>query len=1020
MSTSPNHRWNTPPPVYDAYSPPQSSTTLKPYLQLPHLLSLTWIAYPIISLLFVIFRLQLSSASAQDAVDNAKGDLLTSCKAAEQAATAAASMPRYLAAATNAQLTDAVNGTMNAARATMVLALTVMEAIINFIIDTYRSTFLCFLELVVRGGLDLLIGAVQELSNFVTNTLNSARTSIQNDISSANSAIQSVVAGINKVNPFGDISVPQFSIPSLTALENVTLPTDFENALVSLNSSLPTLSDLKDTIDSIVDTPFELLKKDINDTFIGLQFDVNALPVPAQNTLTFCDDMDTSVVDDLGRDLVKIAEIGTIILIVLLFLLIAANCALEWYKWRALKQHLQRTREAWTSDPSVRHVVCERGTPMLDMTDHNLMILQASSAHPLLMKLANKLSVWFHLSPSQYTHLQFFFHYVFHPPALACFLIGFFGLLCVELQLIAIGPLSHKYSQQAAAAVSDFSNVIATSINASMYNQSATYANAVNARVDSVQSTINDGMFGWVNGTTTTLNDTINTFYTDIQNAVGTVFNGTVLESPVQEFIRCLIGSKVDAIENALTFLHDNLYVDIPRPIAAAAIGGGQGDNEGLVGRLVAAYESSLKKERIMFGIFMGLWGLVVLMALCIIFWHSYGRDMARAYGRRRWRKTQRAGIDGIVVPFRDRSTVGGGASHVGGDVDAEKTQVELHSFTPMPSPNPRTGPFDSVRASTRGNAGKDGLLQPPSSHPLSVRKPVFEKSWDNLLDGASNHPAPVEEQAPPKISGPMKLMAIGRKAMGRERFAEDEKAEDTTEVETSQSSSLFGRMTGGFWKKGQKDEQSAEGSTRSKARPQLTISTAHASAGPTANLPTVEMTSPDARPIPAWSMSPGPPPPPSKLPWMTTVEPTRQLSLPVAPHHKSRRTANVPTDVSSVYDSLSLVVPQPRVPVVVPLHLGFDSPAGSHNSVTFGPHTFMPPPIHPSRIPDPTISSNSDTTMLVTQHFTTNHVWRSSQAVDPFVTPFDDEHRVQNRASKPSSPAGAGTPTNPFIVMAF
>lgn len=158
-------RWNSPPPVYAAPASQTFGTTLRPYLQLPHLLSLTWLAYPILSLVFVVFRLLLSSASAQDAVTNAKSELLTSCKAAERAATGAASMPRYMAAATNQQITDAVNGTMNAARATMVLALTIMEAIINFIIDTYRSTFLCFLELVVRGGLSILIGAVDEVSS---------------------------------------------------------------------------------------------------------------------------------------------------------------------------------------------------------------------------------------------------------------------------------------------------------------------------------------------------------------------------------------------------------------------------------------------------------------------------------------------------------------------------------------------------------------------------------------------------------------------------------------------------------------------------------------------------------------------------------------------------------------------------------------------------------------------------------------------------------------------------------------
>jgi hypothetical protein len=195
--------------------------------------------------------------------------LLTSCKAAEHAATAAASLPRFMAVGTNKQIVEAVNGTMNGAREALILALTIMEAVINFIIDTYRSTFLCFVELAVRGGLAILIGAVQEvrscqlqqtssltpsqqLQQFVQSTLGSIRTSIQNDVVNANSAISSAVNGINKVLPFGaNIKVPQFSIPSLDALNNVTLPTDFEDALVKLNASIPSLSDLRNTIDGL-------------------------------------------------------------------------------------------------------------------------------------------------------------------------------------------------------------------------------------------------------------------------------------------------------------------------------------------------------------------------------------------------------------------------------------------------------------------------------------------------------------------------------------------------------------------------------------------------------------------------------------------------------------------------------------------------------------------------------------------------------------------------------------------------
>ncbi|RDX47869.1 hypothetical protein OH76DRAFT_1441099 [Lentinus brumalis] len=653
------------------------SHDIRPYLQLPHLFSLTWLAYPIISLIFIVFRLQISSDSANDAVANVKADLLASCKAAEHAATSAASMPRYLAAATNAQITDAVNGTLNAARATMTLALTVMEAIINFVIDIYRSTLLCFIELVVRGALSILLGAVDEINKFLQSTFSGLKTSIQNDVNGLNSAIKTVVDAANNV-PFFHFTPPQISTPSLSALDNVQLPSDFTSALQNLNNSLPTIADLKNKIEDIVDSPFELLKKDINDTFASLHFDVSALPLPSQNTVTFCNQMDTSVVDDLGHDLVKMVKIGTAILIVLIFLLIAANCWLEWYKWRAMKDHFRRIKDDLRRDPGV--TTLEVGNELYARaSNHDLMSIEGTMAHPWVTKFILFFQSW--MNPRRRDKIIWFAHYVFHPPALACFLIGVFGLLSVELQLLAIGPIQHKYEQQASASVSDFSNLIATSVNASMYNDSATYAGQVNARVDAVQSTINDGLFGWVNSTTTTLNETVNTFYSDVQNLVNTVFGNTILNDPVQEFVRCFIGSKVDAIENALTFLHDNLHVDIPRvndtvlvlspqsvneatqPIAQAAIGTGNDNNDGLVGRVVSVYVRSLEKERVMFSIFMGLWGLVVLMAFAFLLWETYGPYRNKAPSRAFYSPSPAKGDDAralddlVVVPLDDEKT---------------------------------------------------------------------------------------------------------------------------------------------------------------------------------------------------------------------------------------------------------------------------------------------------------------------------------------------------------------------------
>jgi hypothetical protein len=91
----------------------------------------------------------------------------------------------------------------------------------------------------------------EQISSFITNTLSSLRTNIQNDIGSVNSAIKSAVDGINKINPFDDITAPQFSVPSLDSLQNVTIPTDFEDSLIKLNSSLPTFQEIKDKVNSL-------------------------------------------------------------------------------------------------------------------------------------------------------------------------------------------------------------------------------------------------------------------------------------------------------------------------------------------------------------------------------------------------------------------------------------------------------------------------------------------------------------------------------------------------------------------------------------------------------------------------------------------------------------------------------------------------------------------------------------------------------------------------------------------------
>ncbi|KAJ7850062.1 hypothetical protein B0H14DRAFT_3452234 [Mycena olivaceomarginata] len=969
MATTPN--WNAAPPTYDAHS--LDSTQLRPYLQLPHLISLTWLAYPILSLIFVVFRIQLSLASSQDAVASAKSDLLTSCKAAEKAATAAASMPRYMAIATNEQFASAVNDSMNAAREALILALTIMEAIINFIVDIYRSTFLCFLELVIRGGLAILIGAVQELNVVVQAAASGIRTLIQDTFGAANDAL----AAVAKAGKVIGISVPTLTVPDLRSPDSIT----------ALNNTLPTFNELKQAVEQFIDTPFELLKADINETFSGLSFNSSVLAVPEQSTLSFCTDLDTSVIDDLGHDLVKIAKIGTIILILLILILIGLNCLLEWYKWRCQRRHLEYTRQAWTTDPTLPTALIPslRASPTLSLP----------SCGSLLRKHIN---------------LQWFLHYVFHPPALACFLIGFFGLLSVELQLIAIHPLVDKYSGKAADTVTDFSNTIATNINASMYNQSAAYASSVNGHVDTIQSTINDGLFGWVNSTTTTLNTTIETFYEDIQNAVDTVFKGTILDAPIQEFIKCIIGSKVDAIENALTFLHDNLNINMP-PHAAAAVGDNDGDG-GLIAKLVNSYAASLRKERLMFGIFMGLWGIVAPGAVS-------GRGSSGS------------------LPLAEEKGYG---SNVG------NTHPDLPSFTPLPSlalsessaSKPKLGSFNPFRSTSPKPKNSDA----PGS--MDTFQQSNNRSWDTFFEKPKSTRSNVSTK---EISKPMKLMAFGQR--GREVFVGDRRAPtpplstDESEPSERRTTKWFARFAGRLGKSQQSPtiepypEFSPNRNSGARARPSLRITVDHpasdlpSDAGQQASVQAAPVSQEQTQDHSRWSVSPentarGP----LARPWTGLMSPTGAWRH----KHKPSVPSNVNSmDGSSLYDTRASVQ---ATPLAMPLHSGFEvprkqailpqHPAGfkaalapeprHRRSVSDAPGPLRqltvrngpdaPTPVSPPTPSDPFSdvhklvvppASDPSPSTPVTRLLTTTHARRSS-SVDPFVTPFDDEHRVTMR----------------------
>ncbi|KAK6980837.1 hypothetical protein R3P38DRAFT_3235146 [Favolaschia claudopus] len=72
----------------------------------------------------------------------------------------------------------------------------------------------------------------------------------------------------------------------------------------------------------------------------------------------------------------------------------------------------------------------------------------------------------------------------------------------------------------------------------------AAYAAALNLQISTINTSMHNGTLEWLHTVDTVLTHTFDN-YTNIQSAITTVFGGTALNDPVQNFLQCLLGSKV-------------------------------------------------------------------------------------------------------------------------------------------------------------------------------------------------------------------------------------------------------------------------------------------------------------------------------------------------------------------------------------------------------------------------------------------------------------------------------------------
>ncbi|BFZ59291.1 plasma membrane fusion protein prm1 [Saitoella coloradoensis] len=516
-----------------------------PYIGLWGRLSQSWLNRWTVLLFLIFVRLYIASKSLSSDLAVAKAQALSACSGVESGASVLASLPHYMADGVNELTASSIESAVGALKSGLQLVITGVEETLLFIVNLYKGTYFCLLEMAVGGSLSSAISAAEDIGDWLNSTLATIESGIDSTVDGLNDDLNGIASKIETALKFFDISVdiPTVDIPELSELKNLSIPSSYDTELQKLNSSIPSLEEVKNKTDEVIKIPFEALKTLVSNELGNFTFNRSLMSVPSAETLTFCSE--NSDIDSFFENLAETVKkaVNTIIAIILVFslLMILPSTFSEFWGWRKLRMGSS---------------VAARALQMNQPTDPIDTVLTAS--HPYQALLGGYLASMFATQKNK-NIARWFVSYITHPPMLFLLALGLAGLLVCALQAGIVDAI-RKGAPELAADVNGFQ----TLIEQKLLNSSETWANSTNAQINSTQTELNDKLFGWVETSTTAMNDTLNTFVDELTTVLNETFGGTVLYDPIEGVINCLVLVKVAGIQTALTWIHDNAHVTFP------------------------------------------------------------------------------------------------------------------------------------------------------------------------------------------------------------------------------------------------------------------------------------------------------------------------------------------------------------------------------------------------------------------------------------------------------------------------
>ncbi|ODV84055.1 hypothetical protein CANARDRAFT_29503 [[Candida] arabinofermentans NRRL YB-2248] len=612
-----------------------TKTYQRPYLNLNERLSQVFFNYYTIFLILVILKLIVFKNSIQTSLIQAKEKTNLVCESAENYATSMVNLPYYLSKASNVLIAKGLTQTNKAFVEGLKLILTGSESLILFAIEMTIGTYACVLTAAIDGAVSVSLNATESVIDVANSTIIKLADEIQDGLNDVSKVINKIISVADDVKDFfendddDDNATSSINKVNLTisSLKNWKISSSINDKLEKLGKEVLTYDDVKNYTESLISKPFDLLKNEVDDR-LSDEFSADDLIVPQMRTLSFC--KTSSEIDDFYRDLGdSVHKISVILIIILCLIAICFICFegyMTWRQWKRINSIAERLR-----------IVNESSTNVDTKNHYNLTVID-SIEHRISTRIGEIIGNLFGGDGNSVkgNRVRWIVSYISSPIAFCILLLGIVGVLTFILQYILICSVSSVDSQGLQDKFNSISSQVSSSINESMNE----WATDTNLYLEDQEDSINGDMLGWVNASTYSINETLYKFVDKMNDKLEDVFGSTPLYDPISSIVSCVITSKIEKVEKALTWVHDNSQISLPRvnytelmDLTMIDDGDGNDDNDTLE-RYIDSVKSTLDETRdniiksykksLFFELYIslgliGIWLLILLFAILIL-----------------------------------------------------------------------------------------------------------------------------------------------------------------------------------------------------------------------------------------------------------------------------------------------------------------------------------------------------------------------------------------------------------------